>query len=383
MTVFKNYLKVAKTFLPTILIYSLIFFSIATMTSISGTHQGQSYEAEKSKIAVINHDNEIPFIQSFMTYIQDNAEYVEIEDSEAEMRDALFFRKVDYIMIIPEDFTDSFLKHQDIQIETMEVPDSSSATYSKQLMNKYLNTAQFYLKGSINEKEIAQYVQKDLAVHSQVEMLNESLNSELSSARNFYNFANFTFLAIIIVVVSMVMISFHEEKIHRRHLISCLSYRNLNFQLLLGNVLTTMGIWLLYVFVSLGLYREAMMSNAGVLLILNSFVFIIFILVFSFFLSTLTHNREIISMVSTVFSLGTSFIAGAFVPQELLAPFVLNIAKFTPSYWFITNNNKIAQMSHYTVSELKPLFVHMGIILCFTVAFYFATQVVSRMKLKK
>ena len=90
-----------------------------------------------------------------------------------------------------------------------------------------------------------------------------------------------------------------------------------------------------------------------------------------------------VSGISTVDGLGTSFIAGAFVPQEFLAPFVLNIAKLTPSYWFIDGNNKIASLSGYSWTELQPIIMNMAIILGFAVLFYILIQLVSRLKLKK
>ena len=94
--------------------------------------------------------------------------------------------------------------------------------------------------------------------------------------------------------------------------------------------------------ISFILYYQTMFSITGLLFMVNSLIFSIFILIFAFFITTLTNNREIVGMVSTVFSLGSSFIAGAFVPQELLSSFVLSIAQFTPSYWFISNNNSVS-----------------------------------------
>ncbi|MFR1296324.1 MAG: ABC transporter permease [Coprobacillus cateniformis] len=108
MIVFKNYLKVAKSFLPIIIVYTLIFVGIATISSTSGAQNTDAFEASESRIAFINHDQESSFINSFQKYIKENAEYVNIQDSDEELRDALFFRKVDYIMIIPKGFTDDF-----------------------------------------------------------------------------------------------------------------------------------------------------------------------------------------------------------------------------------------------------------------------------------
>lgn len=383
MIVFKNYLKVAKSFLPIIIVYTLIFVGIATISSTSGAQNTDAFEASESRIAFINHDQESSFINSFQKYIKENAEYVNIQDSDEELRDALFFRKVDYIMIIPKGFTDDFLNNKDVKIETMEVPDSYNSMYSKTLMNKYLNTAKLYLKADIADDKLTQYVSRDLNIHTDVDFHNVVVDNNIAKATTFYNFANYTLLAIIIVVVSMVMISFNEEKIRRRNLVSSISYQSFNRQLLLGNIITSIGVWSLYVIVSFALYGATMLTNAGLLLILNSFVLVIFILVFSFFLTTVTHNRELVSGISTVVGLGTSFIAGAFVPQEFLAPFVLNIAKLTPSYWFIDGNNKIASLSGYSWTELQPIIMNMAIILGFAVLFYILIQLVSRLKLKK
>ena len=383
MIVFKNYLKVAKSFLPIIIVYTLIFVGIATISSTSGAQNTDAFEASESRIAFINHDQESSFINSFQKYIKENAEYVNIQDSDEELRDALFFRKVDYIMIIPKGFTDDFLNNKDVKIETMEVPDSYNSMYSKTLMNKYLNTAKLYLKADIADDKLTQYVSRDLNIHTDVDFHNVVVDNNIAKATTFYNFANYTLLAIIIVVVSMVMISFNEEKIRRRNLVSSISYQSFNRQLLLGNIITSIGVWSLYVIASFALYGATMLTNAGLLLILNSFVLVIFILVFSVFLTTVTHNRELVSGISTVVGLGTSFIAGAFVPQEFLAPFVLNIAKLTPSYWFIDGNNKIASLSGYSWTELQPIIMNMAIILGFAVLFYILIQLVSRLKLKK
>ena len=46
-----------------------------------------------------------------------------------------------------------------------------------------------------------------------------------------------------------------------------------------------------------------------------------------------------INGISTVLSLGTSFISGVMVPQELLGDRVLTIAKFFPTYYFVRIND--------------------------------------------
>ncbi len=383
MIVFKNYFKVAKPFLPMIIIYTCIFVAIATITSTNGIQTDTVYQANQTNIAFINRDNDTKLTKAFLHYIKDNAHYIDLKDDESEMRDALFFRKVDYIMIIPKNFTEDFLNQKDVKIETMDIPDSYTSIYSKTLMNRYLNTAQLYLKSDMSLEDIVQSIQKDLNQHSPIEMKKGNVHEQISSASSFYNFSNFTFQSITIVVIAMVMLSFHEEKVKKRSLVSATSYQSFNRQLLLANIITALGIWLLYVVVSLILYQQAMLTYQGLLLILNSLIFMIFVFTLSFFLTIITNRKTVIDGISTVIGLGTSFIAGAFVPQELLSDFVLSIAKLTPSYWYISNNNEIAKISSLSWETLQPIMINMTIILGFALFFYICIQITSYLKLKK
>lgn len=381
MIVFKNYLKVAKSFLPIIIVYSCIFIGIAMITTKTNSSQTQ-FEASKACIAIINRDRDSGLIQSFQNYIEENAQYIELNDNEEELRDALFFRKVDYIMIIPEGFSESFLNGGHKKIETMEVPDAYDAIYSKNLMNKYLNTVSLYAQTGLDMKQIVEYVKDDLLIHTDVTLENKGQDSSFQSITAFFNFSNYTLISVIIVVVTMVMIAFQEEKVYKHHLIAPMSSKTFHFQLVLGNIVVSLGVWLLYVIASIVLYGQSMFTMNGLLYMINSLALVIFVLTFSVFLTTITHNRQLVSGMSTVAGLGTSFIAGAFVPQELLSPFVLGIAKFTPSYWFIQNNRLIARLSEFSFSTLAPLGMNFFIILGFALLFYIAMQIVNSRRMR-
>lgn len=53
--------------------------------------------------------------------------------------------------------------------------------------------------------------------------------------------------------------------------------------------------------------------------------------------------------MSTVLSLGTSFMSGVMVPQEVLGENVLKIAKFFPTYYFV----KINEMTVNSFLDMK------------------------------
>lgn len=382
MTVFKNYLKVAKTYTLMIIGYTAIFLGLAIFAG-SFNSRSTDYQSMDVKVAIINRDEDTDLIKGVKEYIKDHGKVVELVDEQEELRDALFYRTVDYIMIIPDNYTDNFIDGKDVSIETMELPDAYSSIYSKNLLNKYLNTANLYLKAGIDDQELVNLISEDLSKNVEVEMLDQHNETDFSMAASYYNFSNYMLITITMIIITMIMVSFNEEKIKRRNLVSPVSYKNMNRQLLMGNYTVGLAIWLLYVLGSFVLYNEAMMTMNGLLLVINSLVLMIFIQAFSFMIAKFTSKREILSGLGNVFGLGSSFLCGAFVPQSMLSPFVLSIAKFLPSYWFIKSNIEIVKLTDFSFESMQPILINMLVICGFTVLVYLVTQLVSKFKLKK
>lgn len=382
MTVFKKYLKIANTYTLMILAYTAIFLGLAIF---AGTYNSTStdYESMDVKVAIINRDGNTELIKGFKEYIKDHGELVNLKDDDEALRDALFYRTVDYIMIIPDNYSNDFIEGKNVSIETMELPDSYSSIYSKNLLNKYLNTANIYLKAGVSDTDLTKLIKKDLNKNIDVDMLDKQNDVDFSMPMTYYNFSNYMLITITMVIITMVMVSFNEEKIKRRNLISPVSYKSMNRQLMLGNYTVGLAIWLLYVGFSFILYSDAMMTPNGALLVINSLVLMIFIQAFSFMIAKFTSNREILSGVGNVFGLGSSFICGAFVPQNMLSPFVLGMAKFLPSYWFIKANNEIIKLTDFSFNSIQPVLIDMLIVCGFTLLVYLATQIITKLHLKK
>ena len=104
MTVYKKYLKIASTYALLILAYSAIFLGLAIF---AGTYNSTStdYESMDVKVAIVNRDKNTELIKGFKEYIKNHGELVSLKDNDEALRDALFYRNVDYIMIIPENYT--------------------------------------------------------------------------------------------------------------------------------------------------------------------------------------------------------------------------------------------------------------------------------------
>ena len=381
MTVFKNYFKIVKQFLLIIIMYLIIFTFFAIVSTTSSNEEGY-FSSAKPNIAVINNDIESDILKAFTDYIKENAEIKSIENDETVIKDALFYREVDYILIIPKGFTSDFMNGLEPEIETMKVPDSYSATYTEMLLNRFLNVSNVYVKSGMSQQQISQSIVNDLSVDTNVTMI-ESNQSDLEKVGYFYNFLNYIILAVCILIVATIMASFNNKDIKKRNLVSKRSYKRINLELFLGNVCFVFLLWIIYVILSVILYGKTMFTVNGILIILNWFVFCITALSIGFLIGTVVKNKEAQNGIVNVVALGSSFLCGAFVPQQYLGEVVLTIAKFLPSYWFIKNNNDIILLSNFDFAILKPIFINMLIVLAFGIFFFILTNIISKLTLKK
>ena len=59
--------------------------------------------------------------------------------------------------------------------------------------------------------------------------------------------------------------------------------------------------------------------------------------------TSLIKNDSAIQGITNILALGSSFLCGAFVPQEYLGATALKIGKVLPSYYYIKNNNLLEE----------------------------------------
>lgn len=378
MIVFKNYFKIAKTYIPMIILNLTIFIFFTFFMAYSNP-KSEIFIPSKPKILIQNKDQSL-FTDNFIKYIDSNAEIVEIE--ETEIKDALFYRKVNLILSIPKNYSKDFLKRLNPKLSIESVPESSDTFYGEMLLNKYLNIASIYSKINMDEKDIVKYINKDFQKKIEPTLINKKEASNIQNLNSYFNFSNYTTLALCIIIVSMIMVAFKKESIKKRNMISPISYKKQNKYLLLSNMCIVFILWLFIILLSIIIYSNAIFTMNGLLFIINSFVFSILALTIGFIIGSYITNYDAISGIVNVIALGSSFLCGAFVPQEFLGPNVLKFAKILPSYWFIDNNNRIALLSKYNFETLKPIVNNLLILVIYIILFITFINVISKIKRK-
>lgn len=209
MIVFSTFLKIIKKYYGLILLY-LVIFTIFSVIFASTNKQNNVFTAKKPNIAIVNMEDS-PLMKSFLTYIKKNSNIVEI--AKEDLKDALFNRKVDLILNIPDNFSNDFLNNKNPEIKFERVPDSYSSTYALMYLNRYLNLANLYNINNISEEKLIGYIEKDLKEESEVVFIQKAENNY--TANYLYNFSNYSVMAMTIMILSLVMSSFKKEVIKK------------------------------------------------------------------------------------------------------------------------------------------------------------------------
>lgn len=380
MTVFKTFFKIVNKYKFTILLYTVMLIIFAGF-NMQTSDNSMSFVASKPDVLIANNDENRKLTNNLANYIESNCNIIDIEDTEEARNDALFYRDVNYIIYIPENYSRDFLDGLNPEIEIKSTGNGESS-YAEMMLTRYIKIANIYQKETQNEEELIDKINNALLNEVQIEVTSKLDTDNLSRATFYYNFLNYIILAGCVYLICLILSSFREEKIRKRTIISSMNYKKHNRQLLLSNAILTIILWIFYVILSFILIGDIMFGKHGVILIINSSIFSICSLTIAFLIGNLINNKNAINGIINVVGLGSSFLCGAFVPIEWLPDNILKIAHILPSYWYIQTNEMVKTLETINLQTLKPILTNMGILLIFSILFIIITNIITKKRRK-
>ena len=392
MQTYKNFLRLAYKSTPSMMIYFVIFAVIAIIsTSESKENQELIYQDEEIKFTVFNRD-ESKTGEAIRECLSKKNNYVEIEDNEEDIKFALYYRDIYYAVVIPEGFEEAIKNGEAMELMNYKVPDSAMGYYMDMTVESFVKTLKGYIVAGYSIEEANAKTIETLSNTVDVKLLadmedSSNLSSPISGDIDdkpaiyfFYQYVPYIFLAIMISVIGPIMITFGKTDIRKRIAVSSQSFKSYSAQMFLGVV--TFGLILLALFniFALILYGENI-TFAGI----TSYVIITLCLMavsmaITYLGGNLFSKTATISAFSNVVSLGFSFIGGIFVPLEFLGDTMINVAKFTPTYWYVRANDTVLGVKTFADINLGELTLACGVQLLFALTFFSVGLVVSRYK---
>lgn len=368
MTLFKYFLVLLMRYHKTILTYIVIFLLIGYMT-ISSINPGESvYEEKKVNFALIDKD-ESELSKRLTAYLEERntRKDISLEDN---IEEKVFLGYYDVVIVIPEGFSEYPELHKlDV------VKNALSAGYYK--VTQEISTYMIMLEGSkkaggevdyeLLRSALDQSVSVDYKVDSSADIGIEEWFSR------FLNSASYITIAIIVLVMGTVMSDYNQKKIALRNACAGKSLQLFQSQLILGQVLFGFILSILILLPAIVMTGSRAFTPKLFLYWLNLMALILAILSFTFMLNNVMNNKHALSAIANIFSLGSSFLCGAFIPMEFLSGTTIAIGRFLPSYYFVMANESIYLGTKLWIRD-------MGVLLLFAAAFLIVGYYIAKTK---
>lgn len=367
MQVFKTYFRILKKYKGTVILYFVIFLSVAvimaTQLEQSSESEKQEFSSETLHLAIVDRDHQT-LGAAIKEYFKEKHEFIDIEDDEDTIFNELYWRKLDYVLVIPKGFEESMAdgNSSDMELECMEVPGSYANSYFETELNRYMGRLGGLVESGYSIREAEEELDSLKGEMAKVELpsfVNENKNDITTS---FFQYIPYMFISLGIVGVGMVLRLFNEQEVKDR--MEC-SSTPLKVRIVgLAGGIFGYGLIMLLVIVAVAgfLTKGKVFSDIRTpYFMLNIFAMLLLGLSLGFFVGTVAKNNDTVNGIVNVASLGLCFMGGVFVPLEFFGKGVLQVAKFIPTYWYVVTNEAIGGMTKMTSSLAKEIIPQIGV----------------------
>lgn len=139
MIVFKCYMKILRQNVTLVIIYLGIFFSVAlVMQMAAGKSEDSLYANTSIDIGVVKEDQGV-LAQGFVDYLNTIHNVIPMKNNPEVLQENLFYRNVEYIVQIPDDFYEACIQGSQ-PLKVTKVPGSYSSYYVDQQISSYIST---------------------------------------------------------------------------------------------------------------------------------------------------------------------------------------------------------------------------------------------------
>lgn len=358
MTVFRCFLKMAQRNSKMMILYFSIFLTISVSIQFATGGKGMDgFEEESLDLAVIDRNGSV-LARELTQYLGRHHHLVELSDDEDAIQEALFYRNVYYVVIIPAEFGEE----TGGKVQTIKIPGTDSAYYVDQQIGQFLEWVKVLEAAGCHGQEIYDKVAQIDQVETEVGLLDKNGHGGAQAPYVFmFQYMPYIILSIICYVIGCIMIGFRKKEVRLRMECSAMPPRQQNAQLVLGYLVLGVGIWMVCVLMPVLLYGKDLLADPNMpLYMANAFALMLVSLAISFTTGTLVRREVVLSAVVNVIALGMSFVCGVFVSMDVLGKGVRAAARFLPFYWYESVNQILAMNAGFTPAQQRGIIEGLG-----------------------
>ncbi|MGN0484962.1 MAG: ABC transporter permease [Lachnospiraceae bacterium] len=384
MQIFKTYFTIMKKYIGVISIYLGVFMAIAIiLVQAQKSDENTSFSAEKLTIGIVDHDTGT-MTESLKDYFGASHTFKKMKDNKKTIMEELYWRKTDYVLVIPKGFEESLSTKTPKELSCMKVPGYFEASYFESELDMYLSKLTGLIASGYSVAEAQQMLEGLKENEADVKMASFVNKKQGDVNTKFFLLVPYLFLSVAIVGVGTVLLKMNEKEIKDRTECSATTLK----ERVAG---TTAGIFvfgaILFVCV---LIVDFILSKGTILtdkrlpyFMLNMFAMLLFSLSVAFLTGMAAKNKESVNGIVNIVGLALCFFGGVFVPQEFFGKGVEKVARFFPTYWYVKNNEQIGEMSRMSSELRNSILSQTGLIVCYALAIFAITLVFISTKRKR
>ncbi|MEY8561991.1 ABC transporter permease [Eggerthellaceae bacterium 3-80] len=393
MQVFKCTLKIIarnKVF-PLIYIVGLSFMGLFMSWSFDFEGQSSEFESTKANYAVIDRDQS-QLSLGIIDSLESCGQRIDVADNTLAMQDAVAKGEIDYLLIIPSGYEQSF---EDAVVSNEPLPrmdmvfsfSSLEGRFVDEQVQNYLGIMQTlmlaYPDAALSQLTVdAQDALTDSAHVTYIE--STSTLSAIDRFTFFLQWSTYSLFAGIVVCVGMLCTTFARVDVRRRNLVSSLSFAAYSAQLMLSCFVFVLMTWVWTFALAIIAFPTAA-QQIGVLGLvwcaLSVLTFCLVPLAVGYLLGQIGATDIICNAVGNIVGMVLSFLGGAWVPLDLMAPEITAIAHWFPCYWYNDACLLSAHLSTGTdATGVVSIVGDLGVLLLFAAALFGVALLIGRLR---
>ena len=393
MKVFKAALKLFFRHPIYLLIYVVWLSVMGVFMGLAVSDTTSSDYLERPAATVIDRDGGV-LAQQIVRLVADKADWVDVADSERSIQDALMQQQVSYIAVVPEGFTDDFMRYARGEgsapaLQTTAGVQGYASTMMDNLVDEYLRLVRTYARADADAtpESAASSAAQAMKTTAEVRIVEAP---ELATAPTNYlvymQFSCYTTLLSIAICTAVIMSRFNRFELRRRNLASPMKPLAQSLQVAAACFVVMLVCWGIASALGVVVFHaglEGVGAAPVVMAIADLFVYALFALALGFLIGQLTESEMVMNAVPNVVGLVCSFLGGTWVSLDLVGEPVLTLAKFTPTYYYKEALQAAfdPSMTHlHGANGSLSILANMGMVALFAVALFAVALAISRTK---
>ena len=375
MTVYKGYMRIAKKNAGMFFLYLVIFFGITLMfQAMDSREEIAGYRQERLKVSATDKDGGV-LAEAFLEYLGQFHDVTETVEDTVALQEKLFYRDVDYVVRIPEDFYETCVKNGE-KLKVTKVPGSYTAYYADQQINSFLNNAGVYEAAGFTETEMAEALKEMPKVQAEL-WDTEGGTGETPLYVMYFRYMPYLFLGVLGYVVGNMISAMQRGDLKKRMQASAVSQRRQSAEGLLACATVALFLWGIVLAAGMCFYGKKLLASENLpYYFLNSTALLLMAVSVSYLIGSLAKGTDDLNGMVNVASLGFCFLGGAFVPLDVMSSGVKKAAQFLPVYWYEAANELLGEFAVETVRT--EVLQAVGIQLVFAAVFVCITLAVAK-----